>query len=68
MALKNIDSYERAAIQSVARTGCIQYANLRDALEGKRAFGAQVRLLIELARRGHVNLTELVARDRKAQP
>ncbi len=66
-----IDSYERATIQAVARTGAVQYAALRDANEGKAPFTAQIRLLLELIRRKRMGMEDLLCwaeRDRNAQP
>lgn len=66
-----IDSYERATIQAVARTGAVQYAALRDAIEGKGPFTAQIRLLLELVRRKRITMDDLLCwseRDRKVSP
>jgi hypothetical protein len=60
MALK-ISSYERMAVQAEARTGARQFAAVRDAINGKQPFPAQIRVLLELARRGHVDLNALAA-------
>lgn len=67
MQLK-ISSYERMAVQGAARSGPRQYAALRDAVNGKREFNAQVRLLLELARRGHIDLAALAAAKPEASP
>jgi hypothetical protein len=58
--LKKFDIYESKAIESAARTGARELGKLREALEGKRAFGAQVRLLCVLSRRGHIDLAALI--------
>lgn len=55
-----IDTYEQLAVLATARTGRPELVKLRDALAGERPFGAQVRLLLELARRGHVDLQALL--------
>ena len=66
-----VDSYEAMAICAAVRTGVPQLTAFREALEGKRAFSAQVRLALEFFRRGYLNLDDLNAlgaRDRKVQP
>lgn len=54
-----IDTYEAMAIMATVRTGPRELAKLREAMAGKRPFGAQTRLLLELAARGHVDLAAL---------
>lgn len=56
---------EQMAIMAAARSGPRELARLRDALAGKRAYVAQVRLLLELARRGHVDLSDLASSDKE---
>ena len=61
-----IDTYQAMAIMAVVRTGPRELAKLREAIAGKRPFGAQTRLLLELAARGHVDLTALVEASQAA--
>lgn len=70
MANLKIDPYEVLTIIGTARTGPVQFEALRAALEGKRPFAAQIRLLLELVRRGRLTADDLVAlanRDRRVQ-
>jgi len=65
------DTYEQMAIQSAARTGHPQLSAFRAALEGRSQFSAQIRVLLQYVRRGHLTLDDLKAlaeRDRKAAP
>lgn len=66
MSIPKIDTYERLAILASARSGPRELAKLVEALGGRRPLGAQVRLVLELARRGHVNLAELMADQGRA--
>ena len=61
-----IDSYEAMAVMAAVRTGSRELAKLREALAGKRPHVAHVRLLLELAARGHLDLSALVAAHREA--
>ena len=63
-----IDPYETLTILGTARSGPVQFAALRDGIEGRKPLSAQVRILLELVRRGRLtadDLLELANRDRK---
>ncbi|HEX3850271.1 MAG TPA: hypothetical protein VHW01_04855 [Polyangiaceae bacterium] len=55
-----IDTYQAFEILAEARSGARELGKVREMLSGEREWGAQVRLLIALARRGHVDINSLV--------
>ena len=68
MHVPKLDTYQNLEILAAARSGARELRGVKEALAGKRPFGAQVRLLLELAARGHVDLAHLLASHRKVQP
>lgn len=56
----NLKTCDQMAILASARSGPRELARLRQALSGSRPFGAQTRLLLELAAREHLDLAALV--------
>jgi hypothetical protein len=66
MSIPKLDTYERLAILAAARSGPRELGKVCEGLAGNRPLGAQVRLVLELVRRGHVDLNALLAAHTKA--